>query len=83
MTKKQAAVKETSFEQSLRELELVVKALEEGNLSLEESLANFEKGIGLSRTCYQKLEHAEKKIDFLMAAQDGELVLKPAEPTEE
>lgn len=83
MTKKQTDVKETSFEESLRELESIVKALEEGNLTLDESLANFEKGIGLSRTCYQKLEQVEKKIDFLMAAQDGELVLKPAEPTEE
>lgn len=83
MTKKQAAVNEITFEESLRELELIAKALEEGNLSLDESLTNFEKGIGLSRICSQKLEQAEKKIDFLMKTQDGELVLKPAETTEE
>ncbi len=83
MTEEQAVANEISFEESLKELEAIVKALEEGNLTLDESLAHFEKGISLSRICSQKLEQAEKKIDFLMAAQDGELVLKPAEPTEE
>lgn len=82
MTKKQKSEERLSFEEALKELELIVKSLEEGNLSLDEALASFEKGISLSRICSDKLEQAEKKVDFLMAEQGGELVLKPAEVTE-
>lgn len=54
------------FEKSLGELEEIVRQLEKGELSLEESLAQFEKGIGLARQCQEVLNQAEQKIETLM-----------------
>ena len=48
------------FDVSLRELEKIVEKLEEGDLSLEESLKLFEDGVKLSRQCREKLDRAEK-----------------------
>lgn len=57
------------FEQSVTELEDIVKQLEKGELTLEESLKQFEKGIGLARKCQEVLSQAEQKIEVLTAAQ--------------
>lgn len=53
------------FEQSICELETIVAQLERGELSLEESLQQFEKGITLARTCQTILTQAEQKIEIL------------------
>ncbi|OGV31152.1 MAG: exodeoxyribonuclease VII small subunit [Legionellales bacterium RIFCSPHIGHO2_12_FULL_35_11] len=53
------------FEKSIAELEAIVKQLEKGELSLDDSLKQFEKGISLARTCQEKLTNAEQKIEFL------------------
>ena len=53
------------FEQSVSELEEIVKQLEKGELTLEESLKQFEKGIGLARRCQTVLNEAEQKIETL------------------
>lgn len=53
------------FEESLQELQRIVQQLEGGSLTLEDSLAGFERGIGLLRTCYRQLEVAEQKIELL------------------
>lgn len=53
------------FEQSVNELELIVKQLEKGELSLEESLKQFENGIKLARQCQEALNQAEQKIEIL------------------
>jgi len=53
------------FESALAELETVVKALEEGDLALEKSLALFERGVQLSRFCHAKLEEAERRVEIL------------------
>lgn len=53
------------FESSLKELEQIVKQLESGDISLDESLKKFEKGIELYRECRQTLQQAEKKIKIL------------------
>ena len=53
------------FEQSVTELENIVKQLEKGELTLEESLKQFEKGIGLARQCQNVLNQAEQKIEIL------------------
>jgi exodeoxyribonuclease VII small subunit len=57
------------FEQSLTELEEIVRQLEKGELSLEESLKQFESGIGLARRCQEVLNNAEQKIELLTANQ--------------
>jgi exodeoxyribonuclease VII small subunit len=64
------------FESALEELEQVVEQLESGELSLEDSLAAFEKGVGLVRFCNQKLNDVEKKIEILVKDKDGKLQLK-------
>ncbi len=71
MAKKTApeATAETSpvahFEQSLDELELLVEKMEHGEMSLEESLAAYERGVGLYRRCQAALEQAELRVRLL------------------
>jgi exodeoxyribonuclease VII small subunit len=64
------------FESALEELESVVEQLESGDLSLEDSLAAFEKGVGLVKYCNQKLSEVEKKVELLIKDKDGRLQLK-------
>ena len=56
----------TDFEKSLKELESLVEKMEHGDLSLEDSLSHFERGVQLSRTCQQALKTAEQKVEVLM-----------------
>lgn len=55
----------TSFEQSLGQLEQLVEKMEAGELSLEESLAAYEQGVGLFRQCQQALEQAQLRVQLL------------------
>jgi exodeoxyribonuclease VII small subunit len=64
------------FEAALEDLELVVEQLETGELSLEDSLEAFEKGVGLVKYCNQKLDEVEKKVELLVKDKDGKLQLK-------
>lgn len=70
-----------NFESSLQELEDIVEKLEMGNISLDESVKLFEKGMKLSKSCQTMLENAEKKVSVLLADESGELVPKPFEET--
>jgi len=54
------------FEKSLKELESLVEKMEQGDLSLEDSLGHFERGVQLSRACQQALKTAEQKVAILM-----------------
>ena len=54
------------FEKSLAELESIVKGLEQGDLSLEESLRQFERGVSLTRVCQTALTQAEHKVEILL-----------------
>ena len=56
------------FEKSIEELETLVSQLEKGELSLEESLKQFEQGINLARQCQTILQQAEQKVEQLSAA---------------
>lgn len=60
------SAQEPDFEAALRELEALVEKMEQGELSLEDSLAHFERGIKLSRRCQQALQAAEQKVEILM-----------------
>jgi len=64
-------MKENKFEDAMRELEDIVKRLESGDLPLEESLKIFEKGVALSRFCFNKLEEAEKRVSILIKDAGG------------
>lgn len=54
--------KKFDFNAGLKELELIVEAMEKDNLDLDEALKKYEKGVGLIRACQQSLEVAEQKI---------------------
>lgn len=64
MPKKPTA--EPDFEKSLAELESLVEKMEKGDLSLEESLLAFERGVQLTRSCQQALASAEQKVQQLL-----------------
>jgi exodeoxyribonuclease VII small subunit len=58
--------RQPDFEKALEELEAVVERLEDGELSLEEALKQFERGIKLTRQCQEALEGAEQKVRVLL-----------------
>ena len=60
------------FEATLKKLEALVREMESGNLSLEESLTKFEEGVKLTKECRNALESAKLRIEKLMP--DGRLV---------
>ena len=59
-----------AFEESVTELEGLVEALESGDVSLEQALAKFERGVVLARQCQHTLKHAELRVDQLLAEQN-------------
>jgi exodeoxyribonuclease VII small subunit len=71
-----------SFEQSLAELESIVDALERGDMTLEESLGAFERGVALTRTCQKALDAAEQRVRILTESQvDAEPEPEPFAPS--
>ncbi len=62
------------FESALAELEQIVARLERGDLSLEESLRQFERGVALTRSCQRALRQAEQKVTALSRGQDGSAI---------
>ena len=68
------------FEVALAELEAVVERLEHGELSLEESLKQFERGVELTRSCQVALKQAEQKVKLLTTRPGAEAVLADFEP---
>ena len=74
------------FDEALGELENLVETLEQGDLSLDESLAHFERGVGLARECRASLQAAEQKVQILLdsdAAERGDGTLGDFEPDRE
>ena len=65
------------FEKSLNELEQLVRDLEHGELSLEQSLAAFERGVKLTRECQSALKSAEQRVEQLVQNSDGTLETRP------
>lgn len=63
-----------NFETALAELNQIVDQIEHGNLTLEESLKNFERGIALTRNCQSALQAAEQKVQMLVQ-QNGQTQL--------
>jgi exodeoxyribonuclease VII small subunit len=67
-----------SFEESLLELERMVRELEDGRLGLEDALARYEQGVGLIKSCYQQLRQAEQRIVLLTGVDDEQQpILQP------
>lgn len=66
------AKRPVQFEKALEQLESLVEKMEAGDLTLEESLKAFEKGVGLSRDCQAALSEAEQRVKTLVDLKDGD-----------
>ena len=62
---------ELSFGAALAELEIIVRALESGQLELEEGLARYERGVALLRSCQDKLAAAKQRVTMLIGELEG------------
>ena len=65
------------FEDAMEQLENIVQGLEEGELTLEESLVTFEEGMKLIKFCSEKLEEAEQKVTTLVQGSEDHLAQQP------
>lgn len=63
---------ELSFGAALAELEQIVRALEGGQLELEEGLARYERGVALLRACQEKLTQAKQRVTMLIGELEGD-----------
>ena len=68
---------ERPFEETLAELESLVRRLEDGALPLEESLAAFERGMTLVRALGARLDEVAQRVEVLLRAADGSLATRP------
>lgn len=68
---------ELKFEEALKKLEAIVEGLEQGKISLEDSLKKYEEGIKLAKFCTEKLQEAEKKIEILTKDNSGKFKREP------
>lgn len=66
-------ISEKSFEKAMSELEEVVAKLEKGELTLDESIEYFQKGVELSKFCSKQLDEVERKITLLIEKENGEI----------
>jgi exodeoxyribonuclease VII small subunit len=71
---------EARFEESLTELEGVVRRLEQGELPLEDSLVAFERGMTLVKQLSKRLEDIERRVEVLLRQDDGSLLTEPLDP---
>lgn len=76
MTKKTKSTEKIDFEKSLAELEKIVNDLESGALTLDESIAAFERGIELSKLCQKRLVAAEERVKKLIEKSDTDFELE-------
>lgn len=74
--------KPLNFDESLTKLQDIVEKMEQGKISLEESLAHYEEGIKLIQHCHQTLNKAERKIHILSQKLETEQ-LEPYDDTDE
>ena len=72
--------KEVEFEAALKRLESIVGNLENGELSLEAALKQYEEGVRMADICSKRLTEAEKKVEVLMKTGGGKLKVSPFEP---
>lgn len=66
-----------SFEEALRELETIVRRLEEGKTSLEEAINAYERGAALRIHCEKKLKDARLRVEQIVVGTDGTITTKP------
>ena len=72
-----------SFEVMMERLQALVGTLEQGNLTLEDSIKSFEEGVALVKRCTEVLDHAERRIQKLTRDAEGKPAAVPVEGDEE
>lgn len=75
-------VEKRTFEKSMGELEGVVKGLESGDLSLDDSIEAFEKGMKLTKECEGMLSNAKGRVEKLVKGAGGDVAVEPFQPKE-
>jgi exodeoxyribonuclease VII small subunit len=68
-----------SFEDALGELERIVRQLEEGSGTLDESIRAYERGVALRRHCEAKLQEARERVEKIVLARNGTVGVEPAD----
>lgn len=77
MAETASPITKMSFEAALAELETIVRDLETGKTSLEESIAAYERGVALKSHCEGRLRDAQSKIEKIVVAADGSISTAP------
>ena len=72
-------IKSMNFEQALQELEQIVRALEEGDTSLDGAIDSYERGALLKRHCEEKLAQAKARVEKISVGSDGALSASPVD----
>ncbi len=75
--------KEITFEEAMERMEEILRTLESGNETLDATLALYEEGVGLVRTCSRLLECATQRVQMLRITSEGEVALSDFEGKEE
>ncbi len=71
--------KELNFETALSEIDEIVEKLESGELTLDDSLRYFQRGMDLVKFCSERLDAAESRLKILIEGSDGEFMTEDAE----
>ncbi len=82
MAKKKKENEGETFEQLVEKVEKYVRELETGELGIEEAMTRYEDGIGAIRECRRILDEAEKRIEILIAREDGSYEARPFDPSQ-
>ncbi len=77
-----ASKKEEKFEALLEKLQGLVRELESGETSLEDSIKKFEEGVALAKSCQERLNQAEQKIEILLKSDSSQISTAPFESDE-
>jgi exodeoxyribonuclease VII small subunit len=72
-------IEDLSFEAALSELETLVRRLEEGKITLDESIRGYERGTALKRRCEQLLQEAQSRVETIVIRPDGEVATEPSD----
>jgi exodeoxyribonuclease VII small subunit len=75
--KKNQKTEDISFEDNLKKLEKIVQLLEEGELTLDESIKLYEEGMNISKLCLDKLNKAKQKVEQLVIEGEEKYSTKP------
>jgi exodeoxyribonuclease VII small subunit len=76
------SIESMSFEESLRELEAIVRRLEEGKVNLEDAMNAYERGAGLRAHCEKKLKDARLRVEQIVVGADGTITTQKSEPND-